>query len=89
MERLTDAVYAQWASCQQESDSRKLLQFRVLRLGLLQDGDVGVGVFLSEGVLTGSRQPSIGCNHDLSLAQKIQVSVAVDGMRIDDGGEVT
>jgi hypothetical protein len=28
-------------------------------------------------------------NHDLFLAQRIQVSVAVDGMRIDDGGEVT
>jgi len=45
VERLTDAVYAQSASCQQETDSRKLLQLRVLRLGLLQDGDVGVGVF--------------------------------------------
>ena len=89
MERLTDAVYAQSASCQQESDSRKLLQLRVFRLGLLQDGDVGVGVFLSEGVLTGSRQPSIGCNHDLLLAQKIQIAVTADGTRIDDGGEVT
>ena len=45
VERLTDAVYAQSASCQQETDSRKLLQLDVLRLGLLQDGDVGVGVF--------------------------------------------
>jgi len=59
------------------------------QLALLQDGDVGIGVFLSEGVLTGSRQPSIGCNHGLFLAQKIQVSVTADGMRIDDGGEVT
>jgi hypothetical protein len=41
------------------------------------------------GVLTGSRQPSIGCNHDLFLAQKIEVSADVVGMVIDDGGEVT
>ena len=27
------------------TDSHKLLQFRVLGLGLLQDADVGVGVF--------------------------------------------
>jgi hypothetical protein len=41
-----------------------LLQLRVLRLGLLQDGDVGVGVFLgtgkkSDGVVTVVAQPSV------------------------------
>jgi hypothetical protein len=36
----------------------ELLQLRVLRLGLLQDGDVGVGIF-PEGkkVLVGSERP--------------------------------
>jgi hypothetical protein len=38
-----------------EFDKRKLLQLRVLRLGLLQDGDVGVGVFPEgEEVFVGS-----------------------------------
>ena len=45
VERLTDAVYAQSASCQQETDSRKLLQLDVFRLGLLQDRNVRVGIF--------------------------------------------
>jgi len=77
MERLTDTVYAPGTFCQQESDSRKSLQLGVLRLGLLEDGDVEVGVF-PEG-----EQPSIDRNHDLFLTQKIKVSVTA-GARIDD-----
>ena len=51
-----------------------LLQLRILRLGLLQYGDVGVGVFPERT--------------DLFLAQKIEVGVTA-GTRIDDGGKVT
>ena len=59
-----------------------------IRPWLASGWDVGVGVFLSEDVMTGSRQPSIGCNHDLFLAKEIKVGVTAAGTRIDDGGEV-
>src|SRR5205807_6502689 len=40
---------------------KQLLQLRVLRLGLLQDGDGGVGVFPeSEEVFVGSERPHAG-----------------------------
>jgi len=41
-----------------------LLQFRVLRVGLLQDGDVGVGVGVfpeREEIFVGSQRPDSGC----------------------------
>ena len=56
------------------------MQFGVFGLGLLQDGDVGVGVFPEgEEVLP----PIFHIVEDLFLAQEIQVGVTA-GTRIDD-----
>src|SRR6202022_1791480 len=44
-----------------QSVRRRLLQLRILRLGFLQDGDVGVGVFPErEEVLVGGERPDAG-----------------------------
>src|SRR5215469_2361127 len=45
----------------QRNSAMRLLQFRVLGLGLLQDGDVGVGVFPQcEEILIGGEGASVG-----------------------------
>src|ERR1700730_3256786 len=45
----------------ESTERRKSLQFRVLRLGLLQDGDVGVGVFPEgEEIFVGGERPDAG-----------------------------
>ena len=46
----------------QEEPSHKVpLQLRILRLGLLQDGDVGVGVFPErEEIFVGGERPDAG-----------------------------
>jgi hypothetical protein len=42
--------------------AKRLLQFRVLGFGLLQDGDVGVGIFpQDQEVFVGGERPSAGC----------------------------
>ncbi len=75
-----------------------LLQLGVLRLGLLQNEDVGVGVFperkkiLIRGVGFGSvaghvRGRNTFLQSYLFLAQKIEVGVAA-GASIDDGRKV-
>jgi hypothetical protein len=48
-----------WRPTQVRTQSRRLsLQLRVLRLGLLQDGDVGIGVFPHrEKIVIGSARP--------------------------------
>ena len=63
-----------------------LLQSRVLRLGLLQDGDVGVGVFPEgEGVLM---NPFFQIVEELFLAQKIEIGVAARA-GVSDSAQVT
>ena len=71
-----------------------LLQPRVFRLGLLQDGDVGVGVFpereeiLIGGFGFGSVALKTGLKpEDLFPAQQIEVRMTARA-RIDDAGKV-
>ena len=50
-----------WQKASEEEEVSQLLQLRVLRLGFLQDGDVGVGVFPeSEEVFVGGESAYAG-----------------------------
>ena len=67
----------------EEKNGPRLLQLRVFRLGLLQNGDVGVGVFPEdEEILLGSFRFVLVATHHigspkLETSQRSQISVAV------------